>query len=54
MTYANPTSSLFVIWRRLRRAHPTESGNFAPAYLGGNNKVWVFLEFLYGAIPVDS
>ena len=41
-------TNLFVIWRKLQRAHPTESGHFAPAYLGGRNKLRVSLQFVYG------
>ena len=41
-------TKLFLIWGKLRRAHPTKSGHFAPAYLGGSNKLRASLEFLYG------
>ena len=30
---------LFVILGKLQRAHQTYSGHFAPAYLGGSNKL---------------
>ena len=30
---------------------PTKSGHFAPAYLGGRNKLRASLEFLYGISP---
>ena len=35
---------LFVIWGKLRRAHPTKSGHCALAYLGGSNKLRTSLE----------
>ena len=28
-------TKLYLIWGKLRKAHPTKSGHFAPAYLGG-------------------
>ena len=34
----------FVIWGKLRRAHPTKSGHFAPGNLGGSNKLRASLE----------
>ena len=37
-----------LICGKLRRAHPTKGGHFAPAYLGGSNKLRASLEFLYG------
>ena len=44
----------FVIWGKLRRALPTKSGHFAPAYIGGSNKLRVSLEFLYGLVTLHN
>ena len=40
-------TKLFVIWRKLQRAHRTKSGHFAPDYSGGIDKLRASLEFLY-------
>ena len=34
-------NKIILIWGKLRRAHPTKSGHFAPAYLGRSNKLKV-------------
>ena len=44
-------TKLFLIWGKLRRAHPTKSGHFAPAYLGGSDELRASLEFLYVIAP---
>ena len=42
-----------MIWRKLRRAHLTQIGHFAPSYLGGSNKLRASLEFLYECAPIS-
>ena len=36
----------FVIWGKLQRN--LKHGHFPPAYLGGGNKLWAYLFFIYG------
>ena len=38
---------------KLQRAHHTLHGHFAPAYLGGSNKLRAYLFFIYGQGKVD-
>ena len=39
--------------RKLQKAYPTLRGYFAPAYLGGNNKLRAYLFFISGSAPVN-
>ena len=45
-------TTLFIVLRKLQRAHHTLRGHFAPAYLGGSNKLRAYLFFIYG-LPVE-
>ena len=48
-------TKLFVIWGKLQRKHQTESGHFAPAYLGLGKNLKATLEVsLWGKFIVLS
>ena len=43
-----------MMFGKLQKAHPTLRGHFAPAYLGGSNKLRAYLFFIYEHTLVDE